>query len=120
MTETQQGPAQRDAERAHGATGRPDRPSARSWTLLTHHARLLLAVAERPDARVQDLAGVVGVTPRAALTLLRDLEDADLLHRVRVGRRNRYTIHPDARVGSEACDVRTVRQFLAAFSSDEA
>ncbi|UOX99941.1 winged helix-turn-helix domain-containing protein [Blastococcus sp. PRF04-17] len=119
MTETQQGQAQHDADRQHRIARRPDPLPARSWTLLTHHARLLLAVAERPDARVQDLASVVGVTPRAALTLLRDLEDANLLHRVRVGRRNRYTIHPDARVGSEVCDVRTVRQFLAAFSSEE-
>ncbi len=57
--------------------------------------------------------------PRAALTLLRDLEDANVLHRVRVGRRNRYTIHPDTRVGGEVCDVRTVGQFLS-FSSEEA
>jgi hypothetical protein len=62
------------------------------WTFLTNHAHVLLAVARAPDARVHEIATAVGVSDRAALTILRDLEDAGYLHRVRVGRRNRYTL----------------------------
>ncbi|WNV77806.1 MarR family winged helix-turn-helix transcriptional regulator [Geodermatophilus sp. DSM 44513] len=94
---------------------RPGR--SRPWTLLTHHAQMLLAVARQPDARIPDLAAVIGVTPRAALTLLQDLEDAGHLHRTRVGRRNRYTVHPESAVLGTGHGVRSVRQFLAAFGT---
>ncbi|MDQ0425254.1 hypothetical protein [Cellulomonas iranensis] len=69
-------------------TGRP----RTSWTFLTNHAHVLLAVARDPDARVADVAAVVGITPRATLLVLRDLEDAGYLHRHRTGRRTHYTI----------------------------
>ena len=64
------------------------------WTFLTNHGHLLLAVAQAPDARVRDLAATVGISERAALTILGDLETAGYLHRTRVGRRNHYSLHP--------------------------
>ena len=63
------------------------------WTFLTNHAHVLLAVAGSPDARVQDIAATVGITPRATLLILQDLEDAGYIHRTRIGRRNHYTLH---------------------------
>lgn len=65
------------------------------WTFLTNHAHVLLAVAGSPDARVQDIAATVGITPRATLLILQDLEDAGYIHRTRIGRRNHYTLHHD-------------------------
>ena len=47
-----------------------------SWTFLTNHGHVLLAVAADPDVRVEDVAERVGITPRATLSILRDLEDA--------------------------------------------
>ena len=67
-------------------------PTTRPWTFLTNHAHVLLAVARAPDARVHDVAATVGVSTRAALTILGDLEDAGYLRRERVGRRNHYTL----------------------------
>lgn len=63
------------------------------WTFLTNHAHVLLAVAGSPDARVQDIAATVGITPRATLLILQDLEDAGYIRRTRIGRRNHYTLH---------------------------
>ncbi|MEY2848593.1 MAG: hypothetical protein RI885_1258 [Actinomycetota bacterium] len=65
------------------------------WTFLTHHAHVLLAVAQNNDAAVRDIAAVVGVTPRSAQTILNDLERAGYLEREKRGRRNHYVLHPD-------------------------
>ncbi|WP_409331587.1 MarR family transcriptional regulator [Trujillonella humicola] len=97
--------------RSHDAAGRPDRP----WGLLTHHAHLLLAIAREPDARVRELAATVGVTPRAALDLLHDLERVGYLHRTRRGRRNHYTVHPDCALVDPEAGLDSVRDFLSAF-----
>ena len=66
--------------------------AGKPWTFLTHHAHLLLAIAENPDARVQELADTVGVSSRAALSIMADLVDAGYIRRERVGRRNHYSI----------------------------
>ena len=63
-----------------------------SWTLLTNHGHVLLTVARQPDIRVQDLADVVGISKRAILLILKDLEDAGYLERTKVGRRTHYTV----------------------------
>lgn len=64
----------------------------RDWTLLSNHGHVLVAIARDPDARVIDLAAAVGITPRATLAILRDLESAGYLTRNRVGRRTEYRI----------------------------
>lgn len=66
-----------------------------SWTLLTAHGRALVAIAQDPDARMRDLAEVVGVTERTVQAIVADLEAAGYVARTRVGRRNRYTVHLD-------------------------
>ena len=85
------------AERAAG--GRREAPSpsgfARpAWTFLTNHGHVLLSVAGEPDILVTDIAERVGITTRAALQILKDLESAGYLQRTRVGRRTHYTIRP--------------------------
>ncbi|HSA50768.1 MAG TPA: transcriptional regulator [Yinghuangia sp.] len=69
-------------------------PSARgdAWTFLTNHARVLLCLARDPEARLRDVATVTGITERAVQLIVADLEHAGYLTRIRVGRRNRYTI----------------------------
>lgn len=65
-----------------------------TWTFLTNHGHVLLSVAADPGIRVADIADRVGITSRAALQILKDLESEGYLHRVRVGRRTRYSIEP--------------------------
>ena len=66
----------------------PAPSTARTWTLLTNHGRLLLLIAAHPDARVRDLAAEAGITERAAGSIVSDLEEAGYVTRVRTGRRN--------------------------------
>lgn len=72
----------------------PATPLRQTWTFLTNHGHVLLAVAADPQARVTDIASKVGITPRSTLQILKDLEDEGYLHRSRDGRRTRYAIEP--------------------------
>lgn len=63
-----------------------------SWSFLTNHARALLAIADQPDARLRDLAEILGVTERTAFVLVSDLTEAGYVVKERDGRRNRYQI----------------------------
>lgn len=65
------------------------------WTFLTNHAHVLVCIAEEPDIRGRDIADRVGITERAAQTIIADLVEAGYVTRNREGRRNRYAIDPD-------------------------
>lgn len=63
-----------------------------TWTFLTNHAHVLLAIDAEPDIRIRELAARVGITERAAHKIVADLVEADYLEVKRVGRRNSYRI----------------------------
>lgn len=65
-----------------------------SWTFLSNHAHVLLCIARDPEARMRDVAAVVGITERAVQRIVRDLIECGYLLRQRSGRRNRYAIDP--------------------------
>ena len=72
-----------------------------TWTFLTRHARVLLCIAEDPGIRLRDIGEQVGITERAALRIVGELEAAGYISRERRGRRNHYTVRlkaplPDA------------------------
>ena len=46
-----------------------------TWTFLTNHAHVLLAIAAEPDLRLRDIADRVGITERAAQRIVG--EDTD-------------------------------------------
>jgi predicted DNA-binding transcriptional regulator len=67
-----------------------------SWTFLTNHAHVLLTIARHPDMRMREIAGQVGITERAAQRIVGDLVDEGYVARRKVGRRNEYTVNPEA------------------------
>jgi DNA-binding IclR family transcriptional regulator len=69
-------------------------PDNKPWTFVTSHTQVLLCLARDPDTRLLDVAETVGITERAAQRIVADLVEAGYVKRVRVGRRNRYTIDP--------------------------
>ncbi|WP_161880917.1 helix-turn-helix transcriptional regulator [Deinococcus alpinitundrae] len=70
----------------------PPSPHEPSWTFLSNHSRVLLCLSRHPDATLRQVALEVGITERAVQRIVRDLEDAGILIRQRVGRRNTYKI----------------------------
>ncbi len=89
--------------------------SSGGWTFLTHHAHVLVAVASDPDARVAEVAATVGISERAALTILGDLEEAGYLRRERRGRRTHYEIVPHRPFRHEADAPHEVDELLRIF-----
>lgn len=89
---------------------------AGDWTFLTNHGHVLLTVARDPDMRVADVAARVGMTPRGALNVLRELEDAGYLRRERVGRRTHYAIEPHRPFRHPTTAAHEVDELLAIFT----
>ncbi|PWW22249.1 MarR family protein [Geodermatophilus normandii] len=87
-----------------------------SWTFLTNHGHVLLAVAADPDVRVADIAASVGISTRAALSILRDLEEAGYLTRTRRGRRTHYEVVPHRPFRHPSAAHREVDDLLAVFA----
>ncbi len=86
-----------------------------TWTFLTNHGHVLLAVAADPDTRVEEVAARVGISSRAVLAILRDLEDAGYLTRTRRGRRTHYQVVPHRPFRHPGEADREVDELLALF-----
>ncbi|MFN3256830.1 MAG: helix-turn-helix transcriptional regulator [Ilumatobacter sp.] len=65
----------------------------RSWTFLTNHSHVLLAIARAPDLRLREIADLVNITERTAMQIVVDLETDGYIERERRGRRNHYLIN---------------------------
>ena len=83
-----------------------------SWSFLTNHARVLLCVAHDPDARLRDLAAMVGVTERSAHDIVSDLVAAGYVVRDKNGRGNEYRIERQLPLRDPISRERTVGEVL--------
>lgn len=57
---------------------------------------MLIIIAETPSIRLRDIATRIGITERAAQRIVGDLEADGYLSHKKEGRRNHYSLHPDA------------------------
>jgi DNA-binding MarR family transcriptional regulator len=64
-----------------------------SWGFLTNHALVLVYVITHPESTVREIALGIGVTERATLAIIRELEDGGIVERHRDGRRNTYSVN---------------------------
>lgn len=71
-------------------------PREGTWGFFTNHALLLLAIGQDPNSTVREMAASVGVTERALVALLNQLEADRVIVRHRMGRRNTYSMDFDA------------------------
>lgn len=71
-------------------------PTVGSWGFFTNHALVLLAIAMDHRGTVRDIAQSVGVTERAIVAILNQLEADSIITRQKQGRRNSYSIEFDA------------------------
>jgi DNA-binding MarR family transcriptional regulator len=87
------------------------------WTLLTSHARVLVEIARDPEVRMRDLAAACDMTERSIQAIIADLEQAGYLTHSRVGRRNRYTVHPEQAFRHRNHSGYEVRALLEVFTA---
>jgi DNA-binding MarR family transcriptional regulator len=70
----------------------------RTWTFVTNHTQVLLAINRDGDVRMRDIAVTVGITERAAQRIVKDLIGAGYVTREHVGRRNHYIVNPELKM----------------------
>jgi DNA-binding MarR family transcriptional regulator len=80
-------------ERTLPAKSGPAVSTRPTWTFLTNHPVVLIFVVQHPESTVRVIAQGVGLTERATLAILRDLDDEGLVERHRTGRRNTYAVN---------------------------
>ena len=68
-------------------------PAETGWTFLSNYSHVLICLASRPDLTMREVAEMVGITERAVQRIVADLESAEVLTRIRDGRRNQYQIN---------------------------
>ena len=83
-----------------------------SWTFITNHGHVMLCLAASGDLTVREIALKVGITERAVIRIIGELEEGGVLVRVREGRRNHYTINEDAPLRHELERHRTVGDLI--------
>jgi sugar-specific transcriptional regulator TrmB len=91
----------------------------RGWTFITNHTQVLLAVAQKPDLRVTDIAAATGITERHAYRMLRDLQEGGYVERRREGRCNVYRIHPELLIGDPVLEGQSLRELLRLIGKGE-
>ncbi len=94
-----------------------DKP--RTWTFFSNHAHVLVVLSRQPDVLIKDLAWEVGITERAASSILADLEDEGYLTRIREGRSNRYVLNRSRPLRHPLEQHRKIGDVLALVSTGE-
>jgi DNA-binding MarR family transcriptional regulator len=82
-----------------GFTSTQDTPAKPTWGFLTNHPVILIFVTQHPESTVRMISQGVGLTERAALAILRDLDEEGLVERHRNGRRNTYAVNYGRLIG---------------------
>lgn len=88
-------------------------PALPSWTFLTNHAHVMLALSRDAELRQRDIAFAVGITVGAVQRIIGDLQEQGYLTTERVGRRNRYLINLDLPLRHPLEADHTVGELLA-------
>ena len=63
------------------------------WTLFSNYGHVLVCLSRNREARLRDVAAMVGITERAVQKIVRDLQDEGYLTVTKQGRCNRYRIN---------------------------
>jgi DNA-binding Lrp family transcriptional regulator len=75
------------------------------WTFITNHGLILATIAKHPNLTAREIGDTVGVTERSAHRIIVELEESGYISKIRVGRQNKYKIHPDMPLKNEISDT---------------
>ena len=68
------------------------------WTFLTSHGLVLVSIAKDSEKTAREIGDDVGLTERTTHSIIIDLEKEGYITRKKVGRHNKYRIHPDMEI----------------------
>ncbi len=75
------------------------------WGFITNHGLVLAAIAKHPDSTARDIGDAAGITERAALRIIKDLDEGGFISKDKVGRRNAYRIHRNVPLKDDVSDA---------------
>lgn len=64
-----------------------------TWTFLTNHGHVLLALYRNGNLRQREIARLVGITEGAVHRILSELDEGGYIEVERIGRRNHYRVN---------------------------
>lgn len=70
--------------------------SSKNWNLMATHGIVLFYIAANPESTMRQMSEALSLTERRIAQVVRDLSDAGLLTVNRNGRRNSYSVNPNA------------------------
>lgn len=91
----------------------------RDWSLVSSHGSVLFFIACNPGCTVDDISEGLEVTSRTAWSLVGDLRRAGMLQVRKSGRRNRYSVNPDAPFRHPTIGGVPLRLVLSRLMTDE-
>ena len=103
------------ADEAQHGQGEPG--GGRTWTIFSSHGHVLFYLAANPDATLRAAADALGLTERRVASIVRDLVEAGMVRGERQGRRNHYTVDPDARLRHPTLAHVTLGRIIAAVAA---
>ena len=90
-----------------------------NWKFLTNHSHVLICVMRNPNLLVKEIAQRIGITERAAQSVLRDLEDSGYVEVRREGRRNRYKVHSELPLRHPLYEGHSIGEFLEILAKED-
>jgi predicted transcriptional regulator len=96
-----------------------DLSTLRSWTFLTKHADVFLALARESTMRIPEIAIAAAITERSTYRILADLEHAGYVRRRKEGRRNHYELRVDLPLGEPLVEDGFLRDLVAVIQAGE-
>jgi DNA-binding MarR family transcriptional regulator len=70
--------------------------SSKNWNLMATHGIVLFFIAANPESTMRQMSESLSLTERRIAQVVRDLSEAELLNVTRNGRRNSYSVNPNA------------------------
>jgi DNA-binding IscR family transcriptional regulator len=89
---------------------------SKNWNLMATHGVVLFYIAANPEATMRQMSESLNLTERRIAQVVRDLADADLLTVTRSGRRNSYSVNPDAKFRHPTLSHITLGRFVKMLS----
>ena len=74
------------------------------WRFITNHGLVLAAIARRIGSTAREIGDAAGITERAALKIINDLNKGGFISKIKIGRQNRYRIHRNAPINEDIPD----------------
>jgi predicted ArsR family transcriptional regulator len=84
-----------------------------NWGFITNHGLVLAAITKHPSSTAREIGDDVGITERAALRIINDLDNEGYITKNKIGRQNHYRINASVPIKDDVSDAAIGELLLA-------